>query len=122
MENKTTEVKEQEYKPDNTDIFSELIEIRKEILSMQMKMDKINTETNEVKKDCKEMGLELYISKQCYKNGFYSTEKEIIQFLLQNENKQMIDIKLPVLIELVSVYSKIAGIVGEIQEEQGELE
>ncbi|MCD4693302.1 MAG: hypothetical protein K8R79_10335 [Calditrichales bacterium] len=116
MEN--TKIKQEEYKPDNTDIFTELINLRKEILSTEMKMKKIKNETNEVKKDCTAMSNELYINKQCYKNGFYGTEKHLINFILENENKQMIDKKMPVLIELVSVYSKISSIVGDLEIEQ----
>ena len=117
MEN--TKIKEKEYMGDTTDIISELINLRKEILSTQMKMDKINAESNEIKKDTKAMALELYVNKQCYKSGFYGTEKHLINFLLQNEGKQMIDKKLPVLIELVSVYSQISSIVGDLEIEEG---
>lgn len=116
MKNNKTEIKE--YEPDNTDAWTELIEIKKDIMKIEMNMQKINSETNEIKKDCIEMGLDLYTNKKCYAAEFRDTDKKIISFLLSNETtKEMIDAKFVVLAELLEIYNKISEIVGEIENE-----
>lgn len=118
MKNNKTEVKEKEYEPDNTDVFSELIEIKKDILKIKMVMQKIDAESNEIKKDCTQMGLELFIHKKCFAANFRGTDKKIISFLLSSETtKEMIDAKFVVLVELLEIYNKISEIVGEIENE-----
>ena len=120
---KTTEIKEQEYMGDTTNIIDELISTRKEIISIKMTMDKINSENNEIKKDTAEMKRELNINKMCYENGFYGNEKAIIQYLLQGEtSEEMINAKFKVLVELIEIYQKVSAILGDLTEDVEEEE
>ena len=115
-----TEIKEQEVK-DTTNIIDELIFIRKNIIKTKATMEKINAETNEIKKDTAEMSNELNINKMCYSNGFYGNEKAIIQYLLQGEtSKEMINAKFKVLAELIEIYQKVSAMVGDLEIEENE--
>jgi len=123
MEKNKTEVKQEEYMGDTTNIIDELIFIRTDILKTKATMEKINAETNEIKKDCTEMNNELAINKMCYSNGFYGNEKAIIQYLLQGEtSKEMINAKFKVLAELIEIYQKVSAIVGDLEQEENEIE
>ena len=103
---------------DNTNLWSEIIYISETMREAKERINKIDSENNELKKDAQTIALELYISEKCHKAGFYGTGKQLIKFILQGNTKAMIDRKFDILLELISVYQKIAGLVGEIKEEQ----
>ena len=108
----------EEVEKDTTDIISELISIRTDILSYQAKMEAIKNETNEVKRDCVELALELYLNKKCHEADFYGSEKQVIRFLLQGNSKKSIDLKFPVLKQLLEIYSKVYSILGDLEQEE----
>ena len=118
MKNNKTEIKEKEYEPDNMDIFSELIEIRKEILKTEMNIQKIAKETEEINRDSGLMAKELTINRLCYANNFSDFEQKIAIYLLDGQTeKGAIEGKFKILKELLMVRRHILNIISEVQEE-----
>ena len=110
-----------EVKPDNTTLFDEIVYLAQTVKEVKQYIKDKDIENNELKKDSQAIATELYISELCHQHHFYSTGKQLIKFILQGNSKVMIDKKFDLLLELVGVYQKIAGLVGEIKkEEKGE--
>lgn len=109
--------------PQAMTLFDEIVYLSQTIKEIKQVIKEIDADTMEKRKDAVEIALELYISEKCHAAGFYGTGKQLIKFILQGNSKEMIDRKFDILLELVSVYQKIAGLVGEIKEEaKGEIE
>ncbi len=126
MENKTTEITEQEYyELNNTDIFNELINLRKEIIKTEMNMEKIAKENDEIKRDSGLMAKELLINRLCYANNLTDFEQNVAVYLL--DGCKDIKDKFKILLELLNVRRHILDVLGEISldiedenEEKGE--
>ncbi len=101
-----------------TTLWDELLFLKDGIKEVKQFIKEKEAENNEIRKDAVEIALELYISKKAHKSGFYGTHKALIKFLLQNESKAMINLKYPILAELVKLYKIISKIVEE--EQKGE--
>ena len=118
MENNKTEVKEKEYMGDTTDVFSELISVKKEILKTEMEIQQLAKETAEITRDSGLMRMELFLNRLCYKNNFTDFEQKIAIYLLDGQTeKGAIEGKFIILKELLMVRRHILDIIGEVQEE-----
>jgi len=118
MENTVTEIEEQEYEPDNTNIFDELIAIRKEILKGKMNIQKIAKANAEITRDSGLMKMKLLINRLCYANNFTDFEQKIAVYLLDGQtDKETLEGKFTVLKELLMVRRYILDVIGEIEEE-----
>ena len=119
MENKTTEIKEKEYEIDNTDVFSQLIEVRTEILKTEMEIQQLAKETEEITRDSGLMAKELTINRLCYANNFTDFEQKIAVYLLDGQTeKGAIEGKFKILKELLLVRRHILDIIGEVEENE----
>jgi len=105
MENKKT--------PERLTLFDEIVYISQTVKQARQRIQAIDTENKEIKKNAVELALELYISEKCHKHGYYDSEKKLIIYLLSGNSKAMIDKKFPVLDELIQIYSKVSFIVRE---------
>lgn len=113
--------KEKEYMGDTTDVFSELIEVKKEILKTEIEIHKLSKETAEITRDSGLMKNELTINRLCYANKFSDFEQKIAIYLLDGQTeKGAIEGKFKILKELLMVRRHILDIIGEVQEEKGE--
>lgn len=123
MKNNKTEVNEKEYKLDNTDVFSELIKVRTEILKTEMEIQQLAKEKAEITRDSGLMKNELTINRLCYANKFSDFEQKIAIYLLDGQTeKGAIEGKFNILKELLMVRRHILDIIGEVQEqEKGEI-
>lgn len=105
---------------DRITLWDELLFLKDGIKEVKKFIKDKNTENNEIRKDAKLIALELYISKKAHKSGFYGVHKSLIKFLLQNESKAMINLKYPILAELIKVYKHVSKIAEQEQEQKGE--
>lgn len=114
----------EEIKTDNTTLFDEIVYISETIKQAKQRIQAIDTENKEITKDAVELALDLYISEKCHQHGYYGTEKKLIIYLLSGNSKSMVDKKFPVLDELIQIYSKVAFLVREEENEteKGDLE
>jgi hypothetical protein len=121
MQNNKTEIKE--YKPDNTDVFSELIEVRTEILKTEMEIQQLAKENAEITRDSGLMKQELTINRLCYANNFSDFEQKIAIYLLDGQTgKEAITGKFEILKSLLDTRRHILDILGNLEsEEKGEI-
>jgi len=103
-----------------TCLLDEFMYIAKEMKKAKQFIQEKQLENLELKRDAKDIATELYISQKCHHEGFYGNAKHLMKFLLQNESKEMIDLKFPILVQLIEIYGKINSMVQEIKEEEGE--
>jgi len=123
MRNNKTEIKEEEFEQDTTDVFSELIEIRKEIIQTEMEIQKMAKENAEITRDSGLMKQELTINRLCYTNKFSDFEQKIAIYLLDGQTGEAeIKAKFEILKSLLDTRRHILDILGDldIEVETGE--
>jgi len=121
MEN--TKVKQEEYIGDTTDVFSQLIEARKEIIQLEMDIAKKTKENEEITRDSGLMKMELYLNRLCYAEKFTDFEQKIAVYLLDGQTTEdAIESKFEVLGSLLETRRYIKDILGNLEEEEIEEE
>ncbi len=104
-----------------TTLWDELLFLKDGIKEVKQFIKKKEAENNDLRRDAKYISTELFISKKAHSSGFYGTHKALIKFLLQNESKAMINLKYPIMAELVKLYKIISRRVEEEIEQKGEV-
>jgi hypothetical protein len=112
----TTEIKQEEYMGDTTDVFSQLIEARKEILKLEMEIQKKTKENNEIKRDSGLMAMDLNINRLSYANNFTDFEQKIALYLLDGQTT--VESKFEVLGSLLTTRRHIKDILGDLEIEE----